>query len=105
MQDVDIVLTTREMDRLMRMQNINVFSLPEAEFDSPLGIGSGAGVIFGATGGVMEAALRTAYHTVVGRLTHSAPFAVRKAGARQNSTSTARPSVVRLPADWAMPAS
>ena len=66
MQDVDIVLTTREMDRLMRMQNINVFSLPEAEFDSPLGIGSGAGVIFGATGGVMEAALRTAYHTVVG---------------------------------------
>lgn len=51
MQDVDIVLTTREMDRLMRMQNINVFSLPEAEFDSPLGIGSGAGVIFGATGG------------------------------------------------------
>ena len=67
MQDVDIVLTTREMDRLMRMQNINVFSLPEAEFDSPLGIGSGAGVIFGATGGVMEAALRTAYHTVVGK--------------------------------------
>lgn len=58
MQDVDIVLTTREMDRLMRMQNINVFSLPEAEFDSPLGIGSGAGVIFGASGGVTEAVMR-----------------------------------------------
>ncbi|MCD8357379.1 MAG: [FeFe] hydrogenase, group A [Clostridia bacterium] len=65
-QDVDIVLTTREMDRLIRSENINVFSLPEAEFDSPLGIGSGAGIIFGATGGVMEAALRTAYHTVTG---------------------------------------
>lgn len=66
MQDVDIVITTREMDRLIRSENINVFALPEAEFDSPLGIGSGAGVIFGATGGVMEAALRTAYHTVTG---------------------------------------
>ena len=66
LQDVDVVLTTREMDRLIRSENINVFSLPEAEFDSPLGIGSGAGIIFGATGGVMEAALRTAYHTVTG---------------------------------------
>lgn len=74
-QDVDIVLTTREMDRLIRSENINVFSLPEAEFDSPLGIGSGAGVIFGATGGVMEAALRTAYHTVTG--SNAAPDAFR----------------------------
>ena len=65
-RDVDIVITTREMDRLIRSENINVFALPEAEFDSPLGIGSGAGIIFGATGGVMEAALRTAYHTVIG---------------------------------------
>lgn len=65
-QDVDIVLTTREIDRLIRSENINVSNLPEAEFDSPLGIGSGAGVIFGATGGVMEAALRTAYHAVAG---------------------------------------
>ena len=75
LQDVDIVITTREMDRLIRSENINVFSLPEAEFDSPLGIGSGAGVIFGATGGVMEAALRTAYHTVTG--TNAAPDAFR----------------------------
>lgn len=66
-RDVDIVITTREMDRLIRSENINVFSLPEAEFDSPLGIGSGAGVIFGATGGVMEAALRTAYYTLAGK--------------------------------------
>ena len=74
-QDVDIALTTREMDRLIRSENINVSSLPEAEFDSPLGVGSGAGVIFGATGGVMEAALRTAYYSVVG--TNPAPDAFR----------------------------
>lgn len=74
-QDVDIVITTREMDRLIRSENINVFSLPEAEFDSPLGIGSGAGVIFGATGGVMEAALRTAYYTLSGK--NPAPDAFR----------------------------
>lgn len=64
--DVDIVLTTREVNRLIRSLDINVKSLPDAEFDSPLGIGSGAGIIFGATGGVMEAALRTAYHSVTG---------------------------------------
>lgn len=64
--DVDIVLTTREVNRLIRSLDINVSTLPDAEFDSPLGIGSGAGIIFGATGGVMEAALRTAYHTVIG---------------------------------------
>lgn len=60
-KDVDVVLTTREVDRLLNMLSINVSMLEEEEFDSPLGIGSGAGVIFGATGGVMEAALRTAY--------------------------------------------
>ena len=59
--DVDLVLTTREVDRLIKTLGINVGMLPEEEFDSPLGTGSGAGVIFGATGGVMEAALRTAY--------------------------------------------
>ncbi len=64
--DVDLVLTTREVIRLIRSLDINVTNLPDAEFDSPLGIGSGAGVIFGATGGVMEAALRTAYHSVTG---------------------------------------
>lgn len=60
-KDVDLVLTTREVDRLLRRLCVNVAALPEEEFDSPLGTGSGAGVIFGATGGVMEAALRTAY--------------------------------------------
>lgn len=66
-QDVDVVLTTREFARMIRAEHIMVENLPEEEFDSPLGIGSGAGVIFGATGGVMEAALRTAYFVVNGK--------------------------------------
>ena len=74
-RDVDIVLTTREVNRLIRSLDINVTTLPDAEFDSPLGIGSGAGIIFGATGGVMEAALRTAYHSVTG--VNAAPDAFR----------------------------
>ena len=64
--DVDLVLTTRELARMMRAENIAVPSLEESAFDSPLGDGSGAGMIFGATGGVMEAALRTAYFLVTG---------------------------------------
>lgn len=59
-QDVDYVLTTRELGRMFHQGGIDLPSLPEEEFDSPLGIGTGAGTIFGTTGGVMEAALRTA---------------------------------------------
>ncbi len=66
-QDVDISLTTREMCRMIAADQIDVEGLPEEEFDSPLGTGSGAGVIFGATGGVMEAALRTCYAVVTGK--------------------------------------
>lgn len=66
-QDVDLVLTTREIDRMLRAEHICAEELEEEEFDTPLGIGSGAGVIFGATGGVMEAALRTAYYIVCGK--------------------------------------
>ena len=64
--DVDAVLTTREMDRLFRSDNIQPGDLPEEAFDSPLGTGTGAAVIFGATGGVMDAALRSAYYLVTG---------------------------------------
>jgi NADH-quinone oxidoreductase subunit G len=64
--DVDVVLTVREVDRLIRAEHIDVASLPEEGFDSPLGIGTGAGEIFGATGGVMEAALRSAYFLITG---------------------------------------
>lgn len=63
-QDVDVVLTTREITRMIRAEHILPGVLEEEEFDTPLGISSGAGVIFGATGGVMEAALRTAYYLV-----------------------------------------
>lgn len=65
-RDVDVVLTTRELDRMLQAMQINVAALPEEDFDSPLGRGSGAGVIFGVTGGVMEAALRTAYWKLTG---------------------------------------
>ena len=65
--DVDVVLTTREVDRLIASHSIVPGHIPERELDSPLGIGSGAGNIFGATGGVMEAALRTAYALVMGK--------------------------------------
>ena len=65
--DIDIVLTTRELIRLLRSEHINPATLPEEPFDNPLGQSTGAGVIFGVTGGVMEAALRTAYHAVAGQ--------------------------------------
>lgn len=64
-QDVDIVLTTRELIRLLRSEHINPATLPEMPFDNPLGSSTGAAVIFGVTGGVMEAALRTAYKAVM----------------------------------------
>ena len=64
--DVDYVLTTREFARMLRRNHVDVTTLPESEFDSPLGIGTGAAVIFGTTGGVMDAALRTAYNLVTG---------------------------------------
>ena len=65
-QDVDVVLTTREISRMIRAEHMNVKLLEEEEFDEPLGESSGAAVIFGATGGVMEAALRSAYYLVTG---------------------------------------
>ena len=64
--DVDSVITTREVGRLIRAEHIQLEHLKEEEFDEPLGCGSGAAVIFGATGGVMEAALRSAYYFLTG---------------------------------------
>jgi ferredoxin hydrogenase len=60
-KDVDMVITTRELAQLIKEENINFASLEEETFDAPLGVYSGAGNIFGVTGGVMEAALRTGY--------------------------------------------
>lgn len=65
--DVDFALTTRELGRMIERAGINFTSLPDEKFDEPLGISTGAAVIFGATGGVMEAALRTAVHTLTGK--------------------------------------
>ncbi len=65
-RDVDAVLTTRELGRLIRQAGIDFTALPDEEFDAPMGMYSGAGTIFGATGGVMEAALRTVYAVVTG---------------------------------------
>ncbi len=66
-QDVDYVLTTRELATMIKQAGIDFMSLPESDYDPLMGESTGAGVIFGATGGVMEAALRTAYEIVTGR--------------------------------------
>ncbi|MGI6590541.1 MAG: [FeFe] hydrogenase, group A [Eggerthellaceae bacterium] len=66
-QDIDAVLTVRELARQLKLHNIDAASLPEQDFDEPLGVATGAGHIFGVTGGVMEAALRTAYFLVAGK--------------------------------------
>lgn len=64
--DVDAVLTTRELVRLFKMAGIDFNELPENDFDNPLGESTGAAAIFGTSGGVMEAALRTAYNILTG---------------------------------------
>ncbi len=66
-QDVDVVLTSRELGRMIKEAGLDFANLPDEDYDEPMGIGSGAGQIFGATGGVMEAALRTAYELVTGK--------------------------------------
>ena len=66
MADVDIVITTRELARMIKEAGIDFVDLADEDFDSVLGQSTGAGVIFGATGGVMEAALRTAYELITG---------------------------------------
>lgn len=66
-QDVDVVLTTRELARMIKQASLDMEAIQEAEYDAPLGISTGAAVIFGASGGVMEAALRTVYEVVTGQ--------------------------------------
>ena len=72
--DVDVSLTVRELGRMIERVGIDFKSLPDEEFDSPLGISTGAAVIFGATGGVMEAALRTAVETLTGEELETVDF-------------------------------
>ncbi len=72
--NVDIAVTTRELGRLIEASGINFKALNDEKFDTPVDIGSGAGVIFGATGGVMEAALRTAAEVILGTTLEKVDF-------------------------------
>lgn len=73
-QDVDVVLTTRELAQMIKQSGLDFAALPEAEYDEPFGVSTGAATIFGATGGVMEAALRTVYETVAGKTLEDLDF-------------------------------
>jgi len=66
-QDVDYSLTTREAARMLKEKGIDLKEMPEEDFDDPLGISTGAAAVFGATGGVMEAALRSVYEILTGK--------------------------------------
>ena len=72
--DVDYAMTTRELARLIRKCGLKFNLMPDEEFDAPLGLSTGAATIFGATGGVMEAALRTAVETLTGEELESVDF-------------------------------
>jgi NADP-reducing hydrogenase subunit HndD len=72
--DVDYSISTREIAGLLKRSNMNLTNLPDEEFDLPLGESTGAGVIFGATGGVIEAAVRTAYELHTGKALESVDF-------------------------------
>ena len=72
--DTDVSLTTRELAKMIKRAGLNFAELPDEEFDAPFGIGSGAGTIFGTTGGVMEAALRTAVETITGKTAENIEF-------------------------------
>jgi len=74
-QDVDLVLTTREIDRMIVAEHIQPLDLTEEDFDHPMGISTGAGVIFGASGGVAEAALRSVYFLATGKNPDADSFA------------------------------
>ena len=78
--DVDMVLTTRELVRMIRADQLDPATLAEEPLDSPLGTHTGAGVIFGATGGVMEAALRTASYVLTGENPDPDAFAAVRTG-------------------------
>ncbi|SFA83640.1 NADH-dependent [FeFe] hydrogenase, group A6 [Clostridium frigidicarnis] len=73
-RDVDVVITTRELAKMIKETGINLKDIEDANFDNPLGESTGAGVIFGTTGGVMEAALRTAYEVVTGKTLENVNF-------------------------------
>ena len=94
--DVDLVLTTREVVRMIRSEHIDVRYLQDVALDDPLRTASGAGVIFGATGGVMEAALRSAHYFVTGKNADPDAFAdVRGMDGWKEATFTIDGTLVR----------
>lgn len=95
--DIDIVLTTRELAKLLKSQGIDLAALPKSEFDNPIGEGSSAGLLFGATGGVMEAALRTVYEVVTGSEPEKLDFkAVRGTKGIKTATVDMNGTVVKV---------
>ena len=74
LQDVDVVITTRELARMIKEAGIDFARLPDEDFDDMFGESTGASVIFGVTGGVMEAALRTVYEVVTGKTLEKLEF-------------------------------
>ena len=72
--DVDVVITTRELARMIKRAGLDFSKLPDEDFDNPLGVSTGAGLIFGATGGVTEAALRTAVEWITGKESEAVDF-------------------------------
>ena len=91
--DVDVVLTTREFSRMLRAQSVVPAVLEEEEFDAPLGSGTGAAIIFGASGGVMIAALRSAYYFVTGQNPDPDAFTAVKGHDGWNEASFSVPGV------------
>ncbi len=95
--DIDVVLTVRELARMIKKNGILFNQLPDGEYDAPFGLGSGAGTIFGATGGVMEAALRTAVKVLTGKEAESLDFFdVRGTQGIKEATYTVAGNVIRV---------
>lgn len=95
-QDVDVALTTRELGRMIKTAGIKFTELPDEEFDNPLATATGAGTIFGATGGVMEAALRTAAHMLDGSFEVLDFFAVRGSNPIKEATYLVAGHTIRV---------
>lgn len=96
-RDVDAVITVREVARMIKQAGINFADLPDEECDAPMGVGTGAATIFGATGGVMEAALRTVYEVVTGQTLEKVDFeAVRGMDGVKEATVDLNGTVVKV---------
>ena len=95
--DIDAVLTVRELARMIKKAGLLFNELSDGEFDAPFGLGSGAGTIFGATGGVMEAALRTAYEVLTGEELKNLDFVdVRGTDSIKEATYTIAGNTIRV---------